>query len=322
MKRADGVRFSVAAFTNLTQDHLDYHGDFASYAAAKRRLFVDLKPERAVINVDDEFGLELARAARCPVLRCSTAGVATAELRVLDHVSDASGLRAPVHTPQGEVLLKSPLVGDHNLDNLLIALGVGLSLGLPVATILEALALAPGAPGRLERVNVHGAGREPAVFVDYAHTPDALERVIRALRSITTGRLWVVFGCGGDRDRGKRPIMGRAAAELGDIAIATSDNPRTEAPAKILEDILPGLQATGRDRLELGRLGAAARGYLIREDRREAIALAVEHAAPNDVVLIAGKGHEKYQIIGTAKAHFDDCEEARSALGKRTTGQA
>jgi UDP-N-acetylmuramoyl-L-alanyl-D-glutamate--2,6-diaminopimelate ligase len=321
MKRADGVRFSVAAFTNLTQDHLDYHGDFASYGAAKRRLFVDLKPERAVINVDDAFGLELARAARCPVLRCSTAGLASAELRVLDHVSDAGGLRAPVHTPSGELLLKSPLVGDHNLDNLLTALGVGLSLGISAATILEALAQATGAPGRLERVSVHGVGREPSVFIDYAHTPDALERVINALRPITTGRLWVVFGCGGDRDRGKRPIMGRAAAELGDIAIATSDNPRTEAPAAILKDILPGLQKAGSQRLELGQLSAAARGYVMHEDRREAIALAIEHAAPSDIVLIAGKGHEKYQIIGTAKAPFDDCEEARNALGKRTAGQ-
>jgi len=321
MKRADGVRFSVAAFTNLTQDHLDYHGDLASYGAAKRRLFVDLKPERAVINVDDAFGRELALAARCPVLRCSTAGAAGAEIRVLDHVSDAGGMRAPVLTPQGEVLLESPLVGDHNLDNLLTALGVGLQLSIPVATILEALAQAKGAPGRLERVSVQGVGREPAVFVDYAHTPDALERVIKAARSITAGRLWVVFGCGGDRDRGKRPLMGRAAAELADIAIATSDNPRTESPARILEDILPGMQAAGTERLDAARLGDAGRGFLLHEDRRESIALALQHAGPGDVVLIAGKGHEKYQILGAEKIHFDDCEEARKALEKRAAGE-
>lgn len=315
MKRADGVRFSVAAFTNLTQDHLDYHGDFASYGAAKRRLFVDLGPERAVINVDDAFGKELARAARCPVLRCSTAGASGAEIRVIDRAFDASGIRARVATPQGEVLVKSPLVGDHNLDNLLVALGVGLQLSLPLPAITEALAHAAGAPGRLERVSVHGAGREPSVFVDYAHTPDALERVLRALRPITSGRLLVVFGCGGDRDRTKRPLMGRAAAELADVAIATSDNPRSEAPLAILADIEPGL--SGIAKLDAEQLGTAKRGYLMLEDRRGAIALALRSGAPNDVVLIAGKGHEKYQIIGTRKEAFDDCEEAKKALEQR-----
>jgi UDP-N-acetylmuramoyl-L-alanyl-D-glutamate--2,6-diaminopimelate ligase len=322
MQRADGVRISVAAFTNLTQDHLDYHGDLASYGAAKRRLFVDLKPERAVINFDDAFGKELARAARCPVLRCSTAGGAEAELRVIDRVFDANGIRARVVTPQGEVLLKSPLVGDHNLDNLLVALGVGMQLSLPVPAIIEALAQAKGAPGRLERVSVHQVASEPSVFVDYAHTPDALERVLRALRPITTGRLWVVFGCGGDRDRSKRPLMGRAAGELADIAIATSDNPRTEVPASILADIEPGLQGTASEPLQAGQLGVAKRGYLMIEDRRSAIGLALENASPADVVLIAGKGHEKYQIIGARKEAFDDCDEARQALAQRGAVQS
>jgi UDP-N-acetylmuramoyl-L-alanyl-D-glutamate--2,6-diaminopimelate ligase len=320
MRRADGVRFSVAAFTNLTQDHLDYHGDFASYGAAKRRLFVDLKPERAVINVDDAFGEELARATRCPVLRCSTAGAAGAEIRVIDRAFDANGIRARVATPQGEVLVKSPLVGDHNLDNLLITLGVGLQLSLPLPAILEALGQATGAPGRLERVSVHGSG-EPSVFVDYAHTPDALERVLRALRPITAGRLWVVFGCGGDRDRGKRPLMGRAAALLADIALATSDNPRTEVPASILADIEPGLRGDSGEPLQPEQLRTAKRGYLMLEDRRSAIGLAIENASPNDVVLIAGKGHEKYQIIGARKEAFDDCEEARRALQARKAEQ-
>jgi UDP-N-acetylmuramoyl-L-alanyl-D-glutamate--2,6-diaminopimelate ligase len=333
MQRADGVRISVAAFTNLTQDHLDYHGDFASYGAAKRRLFVDLKPERAVINFDDAFGKELARAARCPVLRCSTAGAAEAELRVIDRVFDANGIRARVVTPQGEVLLKSPLVGDHNLDNLLVALGVGIQLSLPLPAITDALAQAKGAPGRLERVGVHGSdgaatkaaalpSNEPSVFVDYAHTPDALERVLRALRPITAGRLWVVFGCGGDRDRGKRPLMGRAAAELADIAIATSDNPRTEQPASILADIEPGLRGGAGELLHADRVGAAKRGYLMIEDRRSAIGLALANAAPGDVVLIAGKGHEKYQIIGARKEAFDDCDEARQALVRRGAVQS
>jgi len=230
---------------------------------------------------------------------------------------DANGIRARVATPQGEALLKSPLVGDHNLDNLLVALGVGLQLSLPLPKILEALTRAAGAPGRLERVTMEGAGQEPAVFVDYAHTPDALERVLRALRPVTKGRLWVVFGCGGDRDRTKRPLMGRASAELGDVAIATSDNPRSESPAAILADIEPGLRAAGVEPLEAEQLTAAKRGYLMQEDRRIAIELAIRNAAPEDVVLIAGKGHEKYQIIGTRKDAFDDCEEARQALARR-----
>jgi UDP-N-acetylmuramoyl-L-alanyl-D-glutamate--2,6-diaminopimelate ligase len=321
MHRADGVRFKVAAFTNLTQDHLDYHGDFARYGAAKKRLFTDLTPELAVINIDDAFGAQLAREVECAVLLCSAKGNEEADIFVREYKSSAQGIRARVHTPQGEAWLRSPLVGDHNLENILIAIGSGLGLGVPLTQVLIGLGRSAGAPGRLERVTRGEATEDVAVFVDYAHTPDALERVLRALRPIAEQKLWAVFGCGGDRDRGKRPLMGRAAAELADVAIATSDNPRSEPPAQILEDIEVGLRASGRDRLEEHAIGNA-RGYHVCEDRRVAIRRALLAAAPGDVVLIAGKGHEKYQIIGSRKEPFDDCEEARVALGLRGGGRA
>ncbi len=313
MHRADGVRFAVSALTNLTQDHLDYHGDFASYAAAKRRLFFELAPALAVINVDDAFGADVAKSASYPVLRCSTGGESQAEIRVLKREADAHGTRARILTPEGEALLTSPLVGEHNLENLLIAVGIGLGLGVRLGDVLTGLAGSQGAPGRLERVT----DPELAVFVDYAHTPDALQRALLALRPLAKQRLWVVFGCGGDRDCSKRPLMGRAAAELADIAIATSDNPRSEAPAAILDEIEVGLRASGVPSLNEKQLRESSRGYFVSEDRRTAIEQALRAAAPGDIVLIAGKGHEKYQLIGDRKEPFDDCEEARRALRKR-----
>jgi len=312
MHRADGVCFEVAAFTNITHDHLDYHGDFESYARAKRRLFEALGPAVSVLNVDDALGLALTRTAHGRVLRCSRKG-AEAEIRVLEARADASGIHARVATPAGAVSLESPLVGEHNLENLLVALGCGLGLGLPLDAILRGLAGSRGAPGRLERVD----DREVSVFVDYAHTPDALERVLEALRPITSGRLLLVFGCGGDRDRAKRPLMGAIAARLADIAVATSDNPRGEAPEAILEQIERGLLDAGALRLEAGALAAAVRGYAVCEDRRRAIALAIGAARAGDTVLIAGKGHEKYQIVGARREPFDDCAEARDALAAR-----
>jgi UDP-N-acetylmuramoyl-L-alanyl-D-glutamate--2,6-diaminopimelate ligase len=321
MHRADGVRFKVAAFTNLTQDHLDYHGDFTRYAAAKKRLFVELQPELAVINIDDAFGAQLTSELKCPALWCSVAGNDRADIFVREYVSSAQGLRARVQTPDGEAWLRSPLVGEHNLENLLVAIGSGLGLGVPLPQVLIGLGRSGGAPGRLERVTRGEVREDVAVFVDYAHTPDALERVLRALRPIAKQKLWVVFGCGGDRDRGKRPLMGRAAVELADVAIATSDNPRSEAPSRILEDIEAGLHEGGRQRIAEGELGAA-RGYHVCEDRRLAIRRALSAASPGDVVLIAGKGHEKYQLIGERKEPFDDCEEARAALELRAGGRA
>jgi UDP-N-acetylmuramoyl-L-alanyl-D-glutamate--2,6-diaminopimelate ligase len=314
MHRADGVRFTVGAFTNLTHDHLDYHGDFAAYGRAKARLFDALAPQVSVLNIDDAFGAELARRAPGRVLRCSRLARSDAEIRALEFRSDAAGISARVATPGGEARLDSPLVGEHNLENLLVALGCGLGLGFPLERVIAGLAQSRGAPGRLERVDHSDIG----VFVDYAHTPDALERVLHTLRPITRGRLIVVFGCGGDRDRKKRPVMGKAAVQLGDIAIATSDNPRTEAPDRILEDIEAGIvKATAVRQLDASQLATAARGYHVCSDRKRAIGLAIAAARPGDTVLIAGKGHEKYQIVGTRRDHFDDSEEARIALDAR-----
>ncbi len=313
MHRVDCAHFEVAAFTNLTHDHLDYHGDLASYERAKRRLFEQLGPKHSVLNVDDPVGASLTQTAAGRIWRCSRRADAQAEIRVLQHDGDAQGIRARVATPAGELALHSPLVGEHNLENLLIALGCGLALSLSPDAVLRGLAGSRGAPGRLERVDA----AEIAVFVDYAHTPDALQRVLLALRPVTRGRLLLVFGCGGDRDRAKRPLMGRVAAELAELAIATSDNPRGEPPEQILAEIEPGLVDGGAKRLQAAELAGAARGYHVCSDRRRAIELAVQAARPGDSVLIAGKGHEKVQIADGRREPFDDVEQARRALGAR-----
>jgi UDP-N-acetylmuramoyl-L-alanyl-D-glutamate--2,6-diaminopimelate ligase len=313
MHRVDGARFRVAAFTNLTQDHLDYHGDFASYGSAKRRLFDELAPACSVVNVDDAFGAEIARGASGRVLRCSRHAAADAELRALSWTTDREGIVARVGTPAGELALTSPLVGEHNLENLLVALGCGMGLGLDAASALRGLATCRGAPGRLERIDA----RELAIFVDYAHTPDAIARVLRAVRSLTPGRLWIVFGCGGDRDPGKRPRMGRAAAEGADVAVLTSDNPRGEAPGAIVAAVEAGARDGGMRAAGAAELRAARGCYVVEEDRRAAIRLAIGSAAPGDTILVAGKGHEKVQIVGARKLPFDDCVEAREAVRLR-----
>jgi UDP-N-acetylmuramoyl-L-alanyl-D-glutamate--2,6-diaminopimelate ligase len=311
LHRADGITFRVAAFTNLTQDHLDFHGTLEAYGAAKARLFEELAPKSSVINIDDPFGRALLSRLRSERLACSVRGSDEADIRVLEWSMDRGGLRARVLTPDGEAELASPLLGAHNLENLLVAVGIGLALGLSLADVVSGLANANGAPGRLERVE---DPRDVAVLVDYAHTPDALARALAALRPVTPGRLIAVFGCGGDRDRTKRPLMGEAAARGADIAIVTSDNPRTEDPEAIVREILPGLRATGRAELVAGELEGAREGFVALTDRASAIELAIGAARKGDTVLIAGKGHEDYQIVGTEKRHFDDREEARRAV--------
>jgi UDP-N-acetylmuramoyl-L-alanyl-D-glutamate--2,6-diaminopimelate ligase len=313
MHRVDGVAFEVAAFTNITHDHLDYHGDFDSYARAKRRLFEELAPRVSVLNVDDAMGAALVSTARGRVLRCSRDPHAQAEIRVRSHRTGVDGIVAELDTPMGACTLKSPLAGEYNLENLLVALGCGLGLGLPLDAILDGLSRSHGAPGRLERIQHF----QVAVFVDYAHTPDALERVLRTLRPMCEGRLWCVFGCGGDRDRTKRPLMGGVAVDLADLVLVTSDNPRSEQPESILAEIERGVATRAIDRLDLGALASAERGYALMPDRRQAIGLAVRAARPGDVVLIAGKGHEKVQIFADRREPFDDCAEARAALQAR-----
>ena len=313
-ERAAGLRFRAAGFTNLTRDHLDYHGDMESYFQAKRRLFTEhLAPgATAVVNAADGYGRRLAgELAAAGTARVWRFGAAGGDLATVGARFGLGGIEARLATPAGELAFTSPLVGQHNLENLLCAAGLALAAGLPSEAVARGLAACPGAPGRLERVT----GRGVHAFVDYAHTDDALARALSALRALAPGRLLVVFGCGGDRDRGKRPLMGEVAGRGSDVAVATSDNPRTERPEDILAEIVPGLERAGARRLSPAEAQAGARGYLVVPDRREAIALALSAARPGDAVLIAGKGHEDYQIVGAERRHFDDREEARRALG-------
>ena len=315
--RADGCVFAGAAFTNLTRDHLDYHGTLERYFEAKARLFRELLPAGApaVLNLDDPHCAQLARESR-GAIGFTTRGAAGATLSAEDLRGSLAGLRfrLRVRAPAGEELveIESPLVGGHNAENLLAALGLLLGSGVPVRELARLCPEARGAPGRLERVP-DDLGR--VVLVDYAHTDDALARVLDAVRAAAGAgpRLICVFGCGGDRDRGKRPLMGEAAGRRADLVVATSDNPRTEDPAAILRDLEPGLRRSGLRKLST----AGERGYCVVPDRAEAIRLAIASARQGDAVLIAGKGHEDYQIVGAEKRPFDDRIEARRALGVR-----
>lgn len=303
LQRVGAVRFRVAALTNITQDHLDFHGTMERYIAAKRALFEKLGPGASVVNADDATGADLARTLP-NVLSYSRTGAAS-DLRVLEGGARHGGIDARVMTPEGEVRLRSPLVGAHNVENLLAAVGILGALEFPYARAVEALEDATGAPGRLERVRPT-AGEAPfEVLVDYAHTPDALEHVLATVRATTPGRVICVFGCGGDRDPGKRPLMGAAVARVADYAFVTNDNPRTEDPARIAEAAAEGFRSVRSD------------GYAVVLDRREAIAAAVAMARPGDAVLIAGKGHEPYQEVHGVRTPFDDRDEARAALDAR-----
>jgi UDP-N-acetylmuramoyl-L-alanyl-D-glutamate--2,6-diaminopimelate ligase len=305
LRRCDALRYEVAAFTNLTRDHLDYHVTMEAYFEAKRRLFdgsLGEPPRASVINVDDVYGARLyeeLKAAGRSVLRYSLDR--EAEVTALGIESSLGGTRLTLRTPEGEREILSPLVGRPHVYNILTAAGCAHALGLGLEETAAALSKCGGAPGRFERV-AHGG--DFAVVVDYAHTDDALRNVLRTAREVSRGRVITVFGCGGDRDRTKRAPMGEAAAGLSDVVIATSDNPRTEDPEAILRDVEEGLRSSGRP-------------YLKIVDRREAIRRAVAEAREGDIVVIAGKGHEDYQIVGTEKRHFDDREVAREALAER-----
>ena len=316
LDRARDCEWDGAIFTNLTRDHLDFHPDMESYFAAKRSLFADLlanspKPRRfAVVNRGDPYGRRIAETVREGLV---TFGLGDdADVAPLDVERSIGGLQGELRIGNDRVAFSSSLVGDAHLENILAAAGAAWAEGIPLSTIAEGIRRCPGIPGRMERVD---GGAPFAVLVDYAHSPDALERAVRVLRSLAERRLIVVFGCGGDRDRGKRPLMGEAAARIADLVILTSDNPRTEDPLKILHEIERGVVEAG---LESIQEGAARRGeesgYLVLPDRRHAIRLAVEIARPSDIVLIAGKGHEPYQILGTEKFPFDDREEVRRCL--------
>jgi len=312
-ERVAGLSFRAAGFTNLGRDHLDYHPDVESYFQAKRRLFVErLAPDGvAVVNAADPHGARLAAELAAAGRTSWRFGIPGAEIAPRDVRTGMDGTQAVLDTPRGEIRVRSPLVGAHNLENLMTAAGLALALGISAADVAAGLSSSQGAPGRLERID----GRGVAAFVDYAHTPDSLAAACAALRALSPRRLVAVFGCGGDRDRGKRPLMGRAAGAAADLVLVTSDNPRTEDPDAILAAIVPGVEEAGLRRISPDEARAGARGFTVVEDRRAAIALALEAARPGDAVLIAGKGHEDYQIVGTERHHLDDREEARRGLG-------
>jgi UDP-N-acetylmuramoyl-L-alanyl-D-glutamate--2,6-diaminopimelate ligase len=285
LHRADGVRFDLGVFTNLTQDHLDFHGDMDEYFAAKRKLF-DVAP--GLVNVDDEWGRRLASEVGA---RTYSPGGTEADYRAAEVQFDASGATFRASGPGGEMDISVPLPGEFNVANALAAFAAACELEVDPAVAAEALAAAERVPGRFEPVD---EGQPFAVLVDYAHTPDSLENVLRAARRLTEARLICVFGCGGDRDRDKRPLMGRIGAELSDLCVVTSDNPRSEDPAAIIEEILAGIPA-------------GAEGVEVQADRRAAIAAALAAAGARDTVVIAGKGHEQGQEFeGGRKLDFDD----------------
>ncbi|HEX2062537.1 MAG TPA: UDP-N-acetylmuramoyl-L-alanyl-D-glutamate--2,6-diaminopimelate ligase, partial [Thermoanaerobaculia bacterium] len=305
LKRTYGVRFAAAVFTNLSREHFDFHKDFEDYFAAKKILFdqIDRSRRTAVVNLDDEYGARLANELGATAMTFGRSP--NADIRPADGFAiSVEGLNGTVHTPHGDVRVESNLLGLPNLYNWLGAIGASLIVGIPIAEIEAGIRNLHSVRGRFERVATAAPGRrQPTVIVDYAHKPDALEKLLHAVRDIAgERRVKIIFGCGGDRDRGKRPEMGEIAARLADDVIVTSDNPRGEEPQAIIDEIVKGIPS--------GRCIEIA-------DRREAIARTVAEASDDDVIVIAGKGHETYQVVGDQIIHFDDREEAEIALKKR-----
>lgn len=297
-ERVWGCTFAACVFTNLSRDHYDYHGSEAAYFAAKQRLFVELPGQWHVLNLDDAYGQRLLQASQARLLTYGLETAATLQPQAVTHGLD--GIRFTLSTTKGRLEIRSALIGRHNVYNLLAAIATAIVLDVDATAITMGIAQLQQVPGRLERID---QGQDFYVFVDYAHTPEALEQVLRTVRNETSGRFISVFGCGGDRDRGKRPVMGRIATTLSDYTVITSDNPRTEEPQRIIDDIVAGVERS--------------RPYTTIVDRRQAIAHALAMAQPQDTIVIAGKGHEDYQIIGRTRHHFDDREVVREALRNR-----
>jgi len=306
--RARPIEFAAVGMTSFSQDHLDFHPTMEAYLAAKCRLASEhlRRDGIAVAAVDDQPAAAQFLAASSSPRRWRASAGADTDAEILAHDVEHSdrGISARVVTPHGECTLVSPLIGAFNLDNLLVTIGLSLGLGVELTAIEAALPRLQGAPGRLERVGDDPSW--PVVLVDYAHTPDAVERAVATVRKVCRGRLLVALGCGGDRDRTKRPLMGRVAADGADRFWATSDNPRSEDPDRIVDDMLQGVPDDMRDKV------------VRRVDRGAAIADIVEYANADDVVLIAGKGHEDYQVLPTGRIHFDDREHALAALARRS----
>ncbi|MEL6878965.1 MAG: UDP-N-acetylmuramoyl-L-alanyl-D-glutamate--2,6-diaminopimelate ligase [Cyanobacteria bacterium J06607_10] len=304
-QRTWGIPFEVAVFTNLTQDHLDYHKDLDDYFEAKALLFSpDYLKGRAIINQKDPYGQKLIDRLGQEKTWTYSIDDPSADLYTKDLSYGPTGVSGTISTPSGEAKFNSPLVGQFNLENLLAAVGSALHLGVALDKIVSVLPAFTGVPGRMERVQVSDTEQDISVIVDYAHTPDSLENALKAARPFVSGQLICVFGCGGDRDRTKRPQMGRIAYEQADRAIVTSDNPRTEDPEQILKDVVAGIEGD----LEADQVIC---------DRAAAIRSAILQAQAGDGIVIAGKGHEDYQILGTEKIHFDDREQSRNALNER-----
>jgi len=317
LKRIYGCEYDLGIFTNLSREHLDYHRTMEEYFLAKKRFFDDVIDGRpAVVNVDDPWGARLSREIRTPAVTFCVEGVG--DVAPADVVLSIDGIDARIRMAGTEVPVSSPLAGRFNLSNILAAAAAALSLGIPQGDIRSGIGALDVVPGRLERVSGPG---EPVVFVDYAHTGDALEKVLETLLEFKKGRIITVFGCGGDRDRTKRPGMGKIAAALSDLAIITSDNPRTEDPLVIIDEVEGGI-GTGSTRYAPEDItgGFTGKGYTIVADRRDAIALAVSVADDSDIVLVAGKGHEDYQIVGTRRLPFDDRVVVREVLSTRSAG--
>lgn len=304
-KRILGARIAGGVFTNLTQDHLDYHRTMEEYFASKSKLFTDFVAQEkngfAVINVDDQWGRQLSQRVGGKIFRYSLSS--DAEIKPAQVAYSEKGIEAVVNTPIGNIKISSSLMGAYNLQNIMAAVGVGIGLGLDRQAVENGIVNLKKVPGRLERI-VSDDGFQ--AVVDYAHTGDALERVLSTMRPLTKGRLITLFGCGGDRDRGKRPIMGEIATRLSDFTIITSDNPRSEDPLEIIKEIERGIK------------NGVKGSYTTISDRHEAIRYAIGMAAPQDIILVAGKGHEDYQIIGDKKIHFDDTEEIKKAIEERS----
>ncbi len=314
LERIRGCRYDMAVFTNLSQDHLDFHGTMTAYWECKQRLFTEyLTSENgmAVLNRDDRWGDQLAHRLTSGLL--TVGRDAGCHIRPTAARYGLSGLEAEISTPEGTLQIHSPLVGRFNLDNILLAIGVGVALSLPIDRIQNGIERVEGVPGRLEAVKKDGNRH---VFVDFAHTPDALENTLGALRDVSDGRIVAVFGCGGDRDKGKRSLMGEIGMRGSDLTIVTSDNPRSEDPMEIIHQVVEGVKKVSSHYYEAESLrkGFETSGYTVVSDRKAAIEMAIAISKPEDIILIAGKGHEPYQILADRTIDFNDAEIAAGAL--------
>lgn len=317
--RVHGLTFRAAAFTNLTRDHLDYHDDLENYFQAKRKLFTENLSSGgvAVVNGDDTNAVRIyseLRGQKRMAWKFSSTGAG--EISATNVELTLQGIRAVLKSPAGDIQVKSKLIGMHNLQNILAAAGVALSAGLSRRDVQDGIERVQVVPGRMERIEAGGK----TALVDYAHTDDALRNALESVRPLTKGRVFLVFGCGGDRDKGKRPMMGQVAGENADLVIVTSDNPRTEDPEDIIGEITPGLERAGVRRMSAAKARSGEKGFLVETDRLAALKLAASLMKEDDLLLVAGKGHETVQVIGSESKPFDDREQVRIALETKSEG--